>query len=224
MTWQTWSAFLAIEFVSSISVGPAVLFVIAQSLRAGGWRGLWAALGILSANVIWFALSGLGVGAALLAAGPWFFAIKWLGAAYLVYLGLLSIFGHASVASPQGGDSAHQQSSRQVWRRGLILQLTNPKALVFFVALLPLFIEPEAPVWPQILILGATSIAAEFPVLALYAALAASAARLARNERFGRTIDVAVGLLLIAAAVGIVLADSTSARTKNEAVRSRASE
>ena len=72
MNWENWLLFLVTEIVLSMSPGPAVLLVISQSLRGGGWRGIWAALGILSANVIWFTLSAIGVGTAILAAGPWF--------------------------------------------------------------------------------------------------------------------------------------------------------
>ena len=99
MSWTTWWMYVVTETVLSIAPGPAVLFVVAQSLRAGGGRGLWAALGIVSANVVWFALSAVGVGAAILASGSWFLAIKWLGAGYLVYLAARTILGHASLAT-----------------------------------------------------------------------------------------------------------------------------
>jgi threonine/homoserine/homoserine lactone efflux protein len=158
MTWRVWWMFLATETALSISPGPAVLFVVSQSLRLGFVCGLWAALGIVSANVVWFALSAVGVGAALLAAGDWFLALKWLGAAYLVYLALKPFIARTGdeVALPVA--ERPRSSALAVWSRGVLLQLTNPKALIFFAALLPQFVQPDGDVGRQILILGATSV------------------------------------------------------------------
>jgi threonine/homoserine/homoserine lactone efflux protein len=203
MHFSTWWLYLVTETVLSIAPGPAVLFVISQGLRAGGWRGVWAAAGIVSANVVWFALSAVGIGAAILASGNWFPTIKWLGAAYLVYLAVRCAVGGVSVTR---GEDVETSPDASLWIRGVILQLTNPKALVFFVALLPQFVEPAAPVGPQILILGVTSIVTEFPILAIYAALAGRTSRLARGRRFARTVDLAAAVLLLSAALGVLLA------------------
>ena len=206
MNWQLWWIYLGTELVLSLSPGPAVLLVISQALRGGGWRGISSALGILTANVVWFALSAVGIGAVLLAAGPWFTALKWVGAAYLVYLAV-RMLGRAP-RGPQNSPGAEVSplSARGTWLRGFVLQLTNPKALVFFVALLPQFVDPEKPVEPQILVLGVTSLLAEFPVLAAYAALAGRASQAARTGRFARVLDIAAAVLLVVAALGVVVA------------------
>jgi len=211
MSWQVWWMFLVTETVLSISPGPAVLFVIAQSLRLGARAGLWAALGILSANTVWFALSALGIGAAIVAAGDWFVAIKWLGAAYLVYLALKPFWAGSPPADESDTAEPIAPAARQLWMRGLLLQLTNPKALMFFAALLPQFVRPEQDVPSQVLILGITSMATELPVLALYAALAGRASRVARGHRFARALDYASAALLIAAALGLALVEQPSA-------------
>jgi homoserine/homoserine lactone efflux protein len=205
MTWQVWWMFLLTETVLSISPGPTVLLVISQSLRSGTRCGLWAALGILSANAIWFGLSALGIGAAIVAAGDWFVAIKWLGAGYLVYLALKPIWAVPHSLDKQAAGEPIAPAARQLWMRGLLLQLTNPKALLFFAALLPQFVRRDQDVASQILILGITSMAAELPVLALYAALAGQASRVARGPRFARAIDCLSGALLIAAALGLAM-------------------
>jgi threonine/homoserine/homoserine lactone efflux protein len=205
MTWYVWWWYLVTETVLSIAPGPAVLFVVSQGLRAGGWRGLWAAAGIVSANIVWFALSAVGVGAAIVASGGWFLAIKWLGAGYLVYLALRAILGHASLAPLGEVEPAPPIGAARMWTRGVILQLTNPKALVFFVALLPQFIDTDEPIGLQILILGVTSVVTEFPVLAVYALLAGRASSVAREHRFARTVDLAAAALLVGAALGVVL-------------------
>lgn len=208
MNWQLWWIFLGTEVVLSLSPGPAVLLVISQALRGGGWRGISAALGILTANVVWFGLSAVGIGAVLLASGPWFTGLKWVGAAYLVYLAVHML--RRSRHAPENAAVAEvpQLSTRATWLRGVVLQLTNPKALVFFVALLPQFVDPEEPLEPQILILGVTSVLAEFPVLAAYAALAGRACQVARTRRFARSLDLVAAVLLVAAALGVVVAPS----------------
>jgi homoserine/homoserine lactone efflux protein len=212
MNWQSWSLYLATEIALSLSPGPAVLLVLSQALRGGMARGIGAAVGILAANVVWFALSALGVGAAILAAGDLFLAIRWLGAAYLIYLAIRSAWGAFRPAAPDAVESVDSPPAglsggwgRDAFR-GFVLQMTNPKALMFFVAILPQFIQPNDSLERQMLILGVTSIAAELPVLVLYSALASRARNAARDRRWARTIDLSVALLLAAAACGVALA------------------
>lgn len=207
MTWRTWWLYLITETALSFSPGPAVLLVISQSLRGGARAGIWAAAGIIAANIVWFTLSAVGIGAVLVASGKWFLALKWAGAAYLVVLAVkpfLTSHDEQSAGPPREVNLL----PGQLWRRGLILQLTNPKALVFFVALLPQFVSPEAAVVPQMLILGATSVVTEFPVLVLYALVAGKAAHWTHERRFSRGMDLIAGALLLAAAVGVAMAGS----------------
>ncbi len=209
MNWQSWSLFLATEFALSLSPGPAVLLVLSQALTGGMVRGIGAAVGILAANVVWFTLSALGLGAVILAAGDLFTAIRWLGASYLLLLAVRSAWRACKPAAADSTDPRPARLTGGLGRdmlRGFVLQMTNPKALLFFVAILPQFIQPNDSLERQMLILGATSIAAEFPVLVLYSALAARARDATSNRQCARTIDLAVALLLAAAACGMALA------------------
>src|ERR1700741_3224028 len=142
MTWQTWGLFMLTEIVLCLTPGPAVLFVVSQGLRYGGMRSLWANGGVLTANALYFVLSAAGLGAVLLASAELFLVVKWAGAAYLVYLGATTFFGRTG-AFASDGDDPPAVSGPRLLIRGFVLQAANPKALIFFTALLPQFIRPE---------------------------------------------------------------------------------
>ena len=199
MSFDAWLAFCAMDTVLCFVPGPAVLFVVSVALARGARPGLAAALGILAANVGYFALSGTGIAAVILASNRLFLVLKWVGAAYLVWVGLRMLFAQASAAeAPAPRPVSH------AFARALIVQGANPKALVFFVALLPQFIDPHGPVARQLLILGASSTLIELCVLSLYVAFAVQARRLAGArvapvlERVGGGFLVAAGARLAA--------------------------
>src|SRR5947199_7797526 len=140
MNWQIWLLFVMTEAVLSMTPGPAVLYVLAQAIRRGPGQSVWASWGILSANALYFVLSATSLGAVIVASYKLFFLIKWLGAAYLVYLGIGSFLGKSSVMSlPEAG--ADSRSGVRILRDGFFLQGTNPKTLLFFTAILPQFID-----------------------------------------------------------------------------------
>jgi threonine/homoserine/homoserine lactone efflux protein len=202
VTWQIWLLFVATEAVLSLTPGPAVLFVLAQAIRRGPGKSVWASWGILSANAMYFVLSATSLGAVIVASYKLFFLIKWAGAAYLVYLGLLSFFGKSSVMSlPEGGSDP--RSGPKVLRDAFFLQAANPKALLFFTAILPQFINAHHNVALQILILGVSSILVEFTILFTYGQLAGRALATARNPRFEKVTNRIAGSLLIGAGAGL---------------------
>ena len=203
VNWDTYWLYVATEAALSLSPGPAVMLVIAYGLALGARRSVWASLGILSANGLYFALSATGLGALLAASATFFQAIKWAGAAYLVYLGLSALLGRPSpitVSRP----TARAVSPRAVYLSGLTLQLANPKTLVFFAAILPQFVDPRLPIGAQMAWLAAGSVIPEFFILAGYGFAASRAARLAADPRFARITDRAAGLLVLAAAAMVL--------------------
>lgn len=202
MTWQIWSAFVVVETALCLTPGPAVLLVLSQALTRGAPKAIWSITGILAANTVYFILSATGVGAILLASYDLFFAIKWIGAAYLIWLGVSAFLGKSKSFSVRAGDATPVHGSR-LFLNGFILQMSNPKALVFFTALVPQFINPHAAIVPQVAILAATSVVIEFTVQLFYAALAGRAAHLAAQPRFARITDRVAGSLLIGAGLGM---------------------
>lgn len=228
---SSWIFFAATETLLCLTPGPAVLFVLSSGLARGSRSSLWASGGILAGNTFYFVLTALGLGTILLASHQVFLGIKYVGAAYLVYLGLKTMWsadpavGATSVGETDGASSAEQDfvrygeprrstdqrdrvRRRADWRtmtRGFALQVANPKALMFFAALLPQFINPKSAIGPQVAILGVTSVVIEFLVLAAYGRLAARAAVVARQPRFVTLTNRISGGMLIAAGAGIAL-------------------
>jgi homoserine/homoserine lactone efflux protein len=194
MSLEIWLAFCATEAVLCFTPGPAVLFVASVAMARGMRAGLAGALGILAGNTFYFALSATGIAAVILASSRLFTVLKWAGAAYLLWIGVRMLASRTQTPTP-----VRPQAVPRSFARGFVVQAANPKALVFFVALLPQFIDPNAPVGFQVLVLGASSIAIELAVLSLYAALAARA-RAVAGERWSGPLERIGGGFLVAAA------------------------
>jgi homoserine/homoserine lactone efflux protein len=201
MTWAAWWFFVGTETVLCLVPGPAVLFTLSNALKAGTRKTIASIVGILVANTVYFALSATGVGALLLSS-KLFFAVKWLGAAYLIYLGLRSFFGRSdALTSTEAG--LIERKSHHLLFGGFTLQMSNPKAIVFFAALLPQFLNPHAAVVPQVAILASTSVVIEFTILLGYAIAAGRASELARQPRYAKWTNRVAGSLLIGAGAGL---------------------
>jgi len=202
LNWTTWWIFATTETVLCLTPGPAVLFVLSSALRSGARKSLASNLGILTANTVYFLLSATGVGALLLASYNLFFAVKWIGAAYLIIIGLRAVFGKTELVAPAAGTPI-DRGAWQVFRDGFLLQMSNPKAIVFFSALFPQFLDPHRAVAPQVAILGVTSVVIEFFVLLGYGLAAGQASTFARQPRYAAWTNRVAGTLLIGAGAGL---------------------
>ena len=200
MTFETWVAFTVLETVLCLVPGPAVLFVMGQGLVQGPRPAMAASLGILSANTMYFAVSATGLGALLLASYEVFFAIKWLGAGYLVWLGVQALLTRPETLAIARAKPA---AGWQVLRRGFVVQSANPKTILFFGALLPQFVDPAGDVALQMLVLGATSVVVEFAVLSVYGGLAGRLRRFATRPAVALWFERTAGGLLVAAGIGM---------------------
>ncbi len=194
MTWTTWWIFVCTETVLCLTPGPAVLYILSSALKAGARKSVASNLGILSANAVYFAVSATGIGALLLSS-KLFLAVKWIGAAYLVVYGLRLIFGRHDAAQEP---SIVDPKSHHLFFGGFTLQISNPKAILFFAALLPQFLNPRSAIVPQIVILGLTSVVIEFMILLAYGIAGSSL-----TPRYARWTNRVAGGLLIGAGAGI---------------------
>jgi homoserine/homoserine lactone efflux protein len=196
MTLTTWWIFVCTETVLCLMPGPAVMFVLSSALKAGARKSIASNLGILTANTVYFALSATGIGALLLSS-KLFLAVKWIGAAYLIILGIRLLFDHKEDAKGPV-ETLNDHKSHHLFFNGFTLQMSNPKAILFFSALLPQFLNPHVAVVPQIVILGATSVVIEFSILLGYG-IAGSAI----TPRYARWTNRVAGGLLIGAGAGL---------------------
>ena len=167
MLLSTWLLYVAAVLVLTVTPGPSVLACVSTSVNAGQRAALVTALGSTCAIVGIMALSALGLGAVLAASDTLFTALKWLGTAYLAYLGVTALLSRDTQLQVSGG--AAPASLRKLWLRGLLVGASNPKALLFFGALFPQFINPQAAYLPQCLILGGTFVFFELFWLSVYA-------------------------------------------------------
>lgn len=170
MALHTWLIYVAAVFVLTVTPGPSVLMAVSTSVNRGFRQAVLASLGSTFAIVCIMELSALGLGAVLAASETLFTLLKWAGAAYLAYLGVSSLLSSQQTIQLSGQDQSPQPRS---FVRGFFVGASNPKALVFFTALFPQFIDPASSQWPQFLILCLTFVALELFWLITYAALGA---------------------------------------------------
>ncbi|MEO1227663.1 MAG: LysE family translocator [Myxococcota bacterium] len=196
MTLAVWTAYVVTVLMFMVTPGPSHLLMVSNSLSHGFRRSLATGMGDLTANALQMLAAGFGLSTLLMSSGEAFLVVKWLGVAYLLWMGLNKLL------RPTQSDlqEAKPASSTQLFLQGFVTSAANPKAVVFFAALFPQFIEPELAVGPQLLALGATYIAIDGLFLACYGAGAQWLAQSLTGALRSR-LDRAVGLCLIGAAV-----------------------
>jgi homoserine/homoserine lactone efflux protein len=197
MTNQNLLIFAAMEFVFSITPGPAVLLISAYGFKRGLPAAFAAVLGVETGNTIYLVVSAMGLGALLATSALAFTLIKWAGAAYLVFLGVRTIW-------KAGRDSPDEQRPRTFdhpYVQAMLTQLGNPKAVLFFGALIPQFLNTHAPLLPQyaemwaIIAIGETTILSAYGWLAAKGKNAVSPALAAWRERISGACLIFIGAI-----------------------------
>jgi threonine/homoserine/homoserine lactone efflux protein len=175
--------FMGAALVLLLTPGPAVLYITARSASQGRMAGLVSVLAIETANFLQAAAAVLGLSAILLSSALAFDVVKFLGAAYLIYLGIRKFLD--SDEGSEGGTVRQESLSRIYWQ-GFAVNILNPKTALFFLAFLPQFIDPSrGNVIAQNLLLGAVFVGMAIVTDSLYALLASSiAGRLSGDRRF----------------------------------------
>jgi threonine/homoserine/homoserine lactone efflux protein len=204
MSIELWLAFSAATAVLLIIPGPTILTVISYSMahgrRANGALVAAVALGDSTA----LAMSLIGLGALLATSAFWFTVVKWIGGLYLIYLGMRML--RAGGAATAIAAPAAPSSLWRLFANTYVVTALNPKGIVFFVAFLPQFLNPGAPVTPQLWLLAVTFVVMATLNATLYAAFAGSARRFLASPRAQWRFNLAGGSLLCAAGVWALLA------------------
>lgn len=192
MSVESWITYLLAYTLLSVIPGPSVLMVIAQALSRGKRTAMACILGDVAGGVVIMITSYLGLGLILASSSMAFMVLKWLGVAYMAWLGITQLREARNLAEitltaqPKGG-----------FRLGFVNGVLNPKAIMFYVAVLAQFINPNAPQVPQLLILMATSAAVVMVVLGTYALLAAKISERLKTIRARKGLAYAGGSFLL---------------------------
>ncbi|WP_289533249.1 homoserine/homoserine lactone efflux protein [Pseudomonas sp. SO81] len=199
MALDTWLAFFVACWVISLSPGAGAIASMSSGLQYGFWRGYWNALGLQIGLALQIAIVAAGVGAILSASALAFSLIKWFGVAYLVWL---AIAQWRALPSDLATGAAERPIGRPLTLvlRGFLVNASNPKAVVFMLAVLPQFIHPQEPLLPQYLIMGVTMILVDLIVMAGYTGLASRVLRALRTPRQQRLMNRTFAGLFVGAA------------------------
>lgn len=203
MDGHLWLAFLAASIIISLTPGPGAVMTMSVGAQHGFGAAARAIAGLQLALLIQLAIIGAGLGAVLAASATAFLVLKIAGAAYLVWLGI-----QKWRAVPHGLGGATVARPQRLFASAVLVNLTNPKAIVFIAALVPQFIRPDGSAWLQFAIIGATMVAVDVVVMSCYAGLASRIRPWLASVRVQRMQNRVFGGLFVGA--GAALAASSN--------------
>ncbi len=200
-------AFVVVAALITISPGADTLLVLRNTLRGGRRDGVLSSLGVCTGLFVHAALSALGISAVLAHSAAVYELLRWLGAAYLAWLGLQSLRRAAlsAPAPPTAGVPAGAVSGRRSFGEGFLTNLLNPKVALFYLAFLPQFVAPGDPVLAKSLFLAALHYAMGIAWLSGLALLVERAGIWLQRAGVRRAVDGACGLLLLGLGLRLVL-------------------
>lgn len=201
-----WATFLSAAVLLNLAPGPDMAFILGQTARHGRRGGMTAMFGVWSGAAGHVVMAALGLSAILATSALAFSVVKWLGAAYLVWLGLQALRGAGGEASAM---PANGRRSGAIYRQGVLISLLNPKVAIFFLAFLPQFVVAGAgPASLQLALHGALIIVVaaliEPPLVLLGARLVAA---LSDRRRLGAWLERGLGMLFIGLGVRLALSE-----------------
>lgn len=205
MNFTLWLALVGAGLVISLTPGAGAINTMSNALNAGFRRSFWGILGQQAALIVHIIVVAAGVGLLVAGSPVAFNVIRYAGAAYLVYLGVRKFFAEPALSTENASVAAGPESAGSMFRRGLWVNLLNPKAIVFFLAFMPQFIRPEQPLLPQYVVLAVTVIVIDMLVMWFFFAAAAHRfQRLNQSARGQTLINRVFGTLFVG--VGVLLA------------------
>lgn len=198
MSFQIWLAYMLACWLISLSPGAGAIASMSSGLNYGFKRGYWNALGLQLALLVQIGIVAAGAGV-LFASTPWaFLLVKWFGVGYLLYLAWMQWRSPVQVIEIQ--QDVQQKSRAKLALYGFLVNLSNPKAIVFLLAVLPQFLDLSKPQWPQYAVMAVTMISIDLIVMAGYTGLAAKVLRLLKSPRQQKYMNRTFALLFSCAA------------------------
>ena len=197
MDWSAYASFLGLATLLVLVPGADFAVVTRNALVGGRRRGWWSAVGVTTSNLVQGAAAAAGLAAVVVRVEPLFQAIRWAGIAYLLWLAvqaLRSAVRGEYPATPDGGAAPGHAFAG--WRQGFLSNITNPKVLVFYLAVLPQFLGPQAPLW-ALLLLASTHAVVGLLYLVVLVAVVQRARRWLARRRVRRSLDAATGVALL---------------------------
>ena len=200
MRWSAYGAFLAFAIVLILIPGPDFAVVSKNALAGDRRRGAWTAVGVACSNAVQGSAAAAGLGAMIVRAQPVFEAIKWAGVGYLLYLAAQALWsavrGHHQRLDHEGAEQGGAAAALGGWRQGFLSNITNPKVLVFYLAVLPQFLTPDAGVAELLPFALSHAVLSAAYLLVLVAALH-RARRFLSRRRVRRSLDGATDVALL---------------------------
>lgn len=205
------AVFVAAAVLLNLTPGQDTLYIVGRALAHGPRIGIACALGISTGSVVHTLAAALGLSAILATSATAFIVLKWVGAAYLIYLGMTLLLARQFVAGD--GDAAGEVSAAKAFRQGVLTNVTNPKVALFFLAFLPQFIDPASPAkLAAFLVLGVTFVTSGTLWCLILAVAAGDARRLiAPSARTGALLSRACGALFVTLGVRLALSKTAFA-------------
>ncbi len=198
-----YATFLGVMAVMAVTPGPANLFAVATGMQRGRGQALLGVIGMNAATLVWFGAASLGLGTLVVAFPQAFRVVAVLGALYVAWLGLKALRGaFKTQADP---DQALPTRGRGALVDGFLVQIANPKAVLFFTAVLPPFLAVDRPIVPQLTLFALATIGMDVLSMSAYGLGGAALARGMTQPGFRRVFGVVVGVLLLTAAVLIAV-------------------
>jgi threonine/homoserine/homoserine lactone efflux protein len=198
MSWSKYAEFLAFAVVLVLIPGPDFAVVTKNTLVGGCQRGRWTALGVSSSNLVQGTAAAFGVSALIVRVQPLFEAVKWAGVGYLAYLGAQAIRSavRGQYQPADEADGGGQARGLAGWRPGFISNITNPKVLVFYLAVLPQFLTPGASLGWLLALAWSHAVLGQSYLQLLVTGLH-GARRLLMRRRVRRSLDATTGAVLL---------------------------
>lgn len=194
MDYHVWFAYVVTAIVFSLAPGSGTVNSISNGLSYGTRKSLAAIAGLQLGLAIHIVLVGAGIGALVAQSALAFSVIKWVGVVYLIWLGIQKWRDTESVSAKAAHES---RSAGQLLRSAVLINLTNPKSIVFLVALFPQFIDPAGDQFQQLMILGITTVVIDSLVMLGYTSLASQMGRYIRSDRVMGRINKVFGSMFV---------------------------